>query len=419
MSFCSRWTYTKPSSYSYITEFDLTCKHKYLGALATAAIYIGGTMQIFTGFLLDRYGRRTILWISVCISTSMSILCFFATSVWQLICMRVVLGCALFTCYSGLLVLLLEFLPRKSRALSTSVYLCAFTVSVLVMDAAAYYQHSWRKLTICMTLPTIPAILLFFFIPDSPRWLLSRDRTTEVVQVLHHVAYVNRKTVKEFSLRPTRKVGDRVLTYVDIYRDGEMFFMTLCLGLIYCSLALVYYEIGLESNYFGGNIYATFAYASLADVPGFLIAFLLCDRYGRKSTVLVGLLLSGLAMAAIAAVPSSYHHAYATKVTLAMLSKAFVNLGFTASYVWGIESFPTGLRAQAGSFCAMMEKIGALCIPLFTQYLDTVDPILIFIIVGSIAIGVSILGLTQTDTNNLPMRENYDEIADGEKLMKS
>ena len=184
--------------------------------------------------------------------------------------------------------------------------------------------------------------------------------------------------------------------------------MTLCLGLIYGTLALVYYEIGLEANYFGGNIYATFAYAALADVPGFFLAFYLCDRFGRKHAVLGGLCSSGVILACIAAVPDWYEHAYVCRVTLAMTSKVFVNIGFTGSYVWGIESFPTVLRSQGGSVCAAMEKVGALCIPLFTTFLNTVDPVLIYIVVGAVAVGVSLVGLSQNDTKDTPMRESYE-----------
>ena len=44
-------------------------------------------------------------------------------------------------------------------------------------------QH-WRQLTLAISLPCLPFLLLHWAVPESPRWLLAQGRTSEATKVL-------------------------------------------------------------------------------------------------------------------------------------------------------------------------------------------------------------------------------------------
>ena len=52
------------------------------------------------------------------------------------------------------------------------------------MSLLAYLFPSWRHLRIAMAIVSTPFLLLFFILPESPRWLLNRGRTEEATSVV-------------------------------------------------------------------------------------------------------------------------------------------------------------------------------------------------------------------------------------------
>ena len=410
------WTYTTDKMYSYITEFDLVCERKALGALASGAIFIGGLLQIFTGSLMDIYGRKLIIIICLLVNICITITCSFVTSVWQLICLRVALGTTLFTCYTGGMLLLGEFIIPKARALSVIVYSVAFTISLFLIDAGSYYERHWRKLNLYACVPSMFALLTFLFIPQSPRWLLGNKQISKAEKVLEKIYDWNGKPAISVSLISTFNPNKKIYTYLDFVRNWKLLLMASSLGILYASMALVYYEIALEASQLGGNIYISFALSAISDIPSYFIALYLCNWLGRKKTVSGSLLLSGIMIGLISVIPRHYSYRYTASVTLAMISKVFVNIGFMGLYLWAFELFPTVLRSQGCSICGVIERAGTLCVPLLTTYLNSINPVLIFIVVGVVAVCASLIGYMLRETNNLPTRENYEDLFVDNKL---
>ena len=72
---------------------------------------------------------------------------------------------------------------------------------------------------------------------------------------------------------------------------------------LWLTASMLYFTLGLESSKLGGNMYQVFALSVLCEVPGCFASLFLCNRCGRKRTVLGCFLLCALFTGSIAAIP--------------------------------------------------------------------------------------------------------------------
>ncbi|KAL1964869.1 hypothetical protein VTN77DRAFT_6371 [Rasamsonia byssochlamydoides] len=158
----------------------------------TASIQAGAFAgSLLTGaFLADIFGRKnTILFgsalftIGIAISTA-------ANNVTALVAGRVINGLG-----NGCLAMMVpnyqsEISPREIRGRIISVQQCFINLGILVAFWIQYAtshidgQAAWRIPVGLQMIPTIALHLTMYFMPESPRWLVQKDRQQEALQVL-------------------------------------------------------------------------------------------------------------------------------------------------------------------------------------------------------------------------------------------
>lgn len=86
--------------------------------------------------------------------------------------------------------LLTEICHPQHRARITAVYNCLWNVGALICSWISFGTQyidngwSWRIPTLIQALPSVIQLMFIFWIPESPRWLLSKERTEEALQML-------------------------------------------------------------------------------------------------------------------------------------------------------------------------------------------------------------------------------------------
>lgn len=134
-----------------------------------------------------RFGRRMTLLVSGVVFVAGSLGCAVATSAGVLIGMRVVLGVAVGISSYIAPIYLSEISPEKSRGALISGYQLSIMLGILVaylVDAGLSYTGNWRLMLASMAPLAALLVLSMLFLPDSPRWLMSRRREDEALRVM-------------------------------------------------------------------------------------------------------------------------------------------------------------------------------------------------------------------------------------------
>ncbi|KIH58760.1 hypothetical protein ANCDUO_11028 [Ancylostoma duodenale] len=137
------------------------------------------------GYTSDRFGRKTTLVGSFIMTSVMGLASSFSTSLFMFTVLRTILG---FFC-GGLLgaygVYKMEHIPKKHRFWVATII--AWAPNYILLNVIAYLSHDWRTLQRVLVLIGSPALILFFFVHESPRWLIQKGKIEEARAVLQKI----------------------------------------------------------------------------------------------------------------------------------------------------------------------------------------------------------------------------------------
>ncbi|MCE3551299.1 MFS transporter [Pseudonocardia sp. RS11V-5] len=168
-------------------ELDLSLVEVGLvGASTLIGIFFGSPI---VGYLTDRFGRRRLFTIDIVAFIILGALQLFVTTGWQLVLVRLLLGVAIGAEYAIGSAMLAELSPSHGRGGRLSWLVTMWYVRFLVSVVAAYVLTDanvpWRWILASSALPAIVTFVLRYGLPESPRWLMSRDRVEEARQIVN------------------------------------------------------------------------------------------------------------------------------------------------------------------------------------------------------------------------------------------
>lgn len=87
-------------------------------------------------------------------------------------------------------ILLTEIAHPQHRGTITAIYNCLWNLGSLAVawvswgTAQAPNNWSWRSITFLQIVPSLIQLAFLFWIPESPRWLMNKDRHPEALSIL-------------------------------------------------------------------------------------------------------------------------------------------------------------------------------------------------------------------------------------------
>ncbi|KAI0439711.1 hexose transporter [Xylaria telfairii] len=159
--------------------------------LVNAAQSIGSVLALpFVGVLTDKYGRKPSLIAGLVIVIMGTIIQATSVKLPQFIISRAVVGFGgMFSVHpSPLLIAELAYPTHRGKYTSafwTMYYLGAILASWTTFGCQNYHNNwSWRAPSILQAGFPILQLLFIFWVPESPRWLVSKDRTREATDII-------------------------------------------------------------------------------------------------------------------------------------------------------------------------------------------------------------------------------------------
>ncbi|KAI1341393.1 general substrate transporter [Xylariaceae sp. FL0016] len=162
----------------------------YKGILASA-LPLGAVIGLpFIPLINDNLGRRWCVMIGSIIMIIGSLIQGFAVNGAMYIVARIIVGFGLPYAIVAGSSLIGELAYPKERAVLTSLFNAAYYIGAIVAASISYGTQripndwSWRVPSLLQMSPSILQVALVFFLPESPRYLVSKDRHEEAFQVL-------------------------------------------------------------------------------------------------------------------------------------------------------------------------------------------------------------------------------------------
>ncbi|VEN60228.1 unnamed protein product, partial [Callosobruchus maculatus] len=186
--------------------------------------------SIVFGEMSDRYGRKKTFFISLVTQLIFGILAAISPEYWTFTLSRMVVGATTSGVFLVAYVIGLEMVGPSKRTIAGTVCHMFFSVGYMLTAAFAMYITNWRTLQLGLTLPGVIFLIYWWFIPESARWLISKNRIDEAKRLIHYAAKYNKVTISDETLdvllKPTeekvKKKDEKSATVLDIFKHSNM-----------------------------------------------------------------------------------------------------------------------------------------------------------------------------------------------------
>jgi len=145
---------------------------------------------VLGGALTDRFGRRTMIILAGTIFSVSAVGTAFAPTAAWLIVARIVSGIGIGIASFISPMYIAELVPAKVRGALVAVNMLAITTGIVVaylVDYAFSGIEGWRYMFGVAAIPAVALVVGMWFLPDSPRWLVSKSRLEKARRVLQRV----------------------------------------------------------------------------------------------------------------------------------------------------------------------------------------------------------------------------------------
>ncbi|GAB5566684.1 solute carrier family 22 member 5 isoform X1 [Prionailurus iriomotensis] len=374
-----------------VTEWSLVCEDDWKTPLTSSLFFLGVLFGSFvSGQLSDRFGRKNILFATMAVQTGFSFLQIFSINWEMFTVLFVIVGMG-----------------------QISNYVVAFIlVGYMLLPLFAYFIRDWRMLLLALTVPGVLCIPLWWFIPESPRWLISQRRFIEAENIIQKAAKMNNKAAPVVIFDPMEATGTKTPkpaenSHSQPVQDSEhchnyhyVFDVVLMLT------SVGYFALSLNAPNLHGDAYLNCFLSALIEVPAYITAWLLLQTLPRRYIIAGVLFLGGGVLLLIQLVPEDYNF---LSIGLAMLGKFGITSAFSMLYVFTAELYPTLVRNMAVGVTSMASRVGSIIAPYFV-YLGAYNRVLPYILMGSLTVLIGIITLFLPESFGVTLPETLEQM---------
>lgn len=380
--------------------------------LVTSSLLLGAALgAFFGGRLSDARGRRRNLLALAVIFVLGTLASTLAPSTAVMVAARFVLGLAVGGASVTVPTYLAELAPTERRGrlvtqnelMIVTGQLLAFTFNAGIANALGNSAHVWRYMLVVATLPAVVLWFGMLVMPESPRWLASKDRFADALHVLRQVRSAQRAEdelteVKRLALedKKSQTGGWSDLAIPWVRR----------LILVGIGIAIVQQVSGVNTiMYYGTQILKNSGFSAngaiIANIANGVISVLatfvgiyLLGRVNRRPMLLVGIAGTTTALLLVAIVSLVMPEGISRGLVVLSLTVTFLAFqqGATSPVTWLMlaEIFPLKMRGFAFGIASLTlwltNFVIGLTYPVMVDGFGLASTFLIFVVVGVISL---------------------------------
>ncbi|XP_049447050.1 solute carrier family 22 member 5-like [Epinephelus fuscoguttatus] len=395
-----------------ISEWDLVCDDRWKKPLTSSLFFCGVlTGSFISGQLSDRYGRKMVLFVTMAVQTVFTFIQVFSPS-WAMFCaIYFVVGLGQISNYVAAFVLGTEILGPHVRTIFSTAGVCLFfAVGYMLLPLFAYFIRDWRMLLLGLTLPGFLYVPLWWYIPESPRWLLSQGRVEEAEAIMRDAAKRNKIEPPPVIFSPLQVELQcekrKAHNICDLLRSRNIRWISVTLWLVWNTLTIAYFALSLNTANLHGNAYFNCFLSAVVEVPAYILSWVMFRWCSRRLSLFSTLFMGGLFLLFIQLTPANLN---SLAVALEMMGKFAVTTAFAIVYAYTAELYPTVVRNTAVGTCSMASRIGSIIAPYFV-YLRSYSVSLPYILMGSITALSGLLSLLLPESYGMPLPDTISHM---------
>ena len=388
---------------SAVCQFDASPAQE---SALTSVVFVGMLIGVYVlGLMSDVYGRRTAFLMSAILLGLAGVASAFAPSFLVLVLCRMIVGAGL----GGVpiaITLFAECVPSAKRGAFSLLMQSSWafgSAGQALLAWAILGSLGWRWFLFLSALPLFALLLGYRWLPESPFWLISKQKYEEAEGIVRKIATYNQLTAENLSFdfkdcrsgqkddtisiameqhNPLAKMIRAIRRALRTIFSDHLSSTTPILWIVWFANAATYYGLvlfstslqqqsgsadskrcnGSDAAFSSYDYFAVFITA-VSEAPGLLIAAFLVDIKGRLwclragmmicAISIFGLLLSGRIM----------------QLVLLFIARAAIEGTFSVLYVYTPELYPTEIRSIGLASCNGCARLGGFSAPFFTVYL--------------------------------------------------
>jgi putative MFS transporter len=384
-----------------------------LGWVASAGFMGMAIGASIGGLLADRIGRRQVFAFTLLLFGLATGLSALAWSVGLLIVLRFVVGLGLGAELPVASTLVSEFAPPRIRGriivILESFWAVGWTVAALI----GYFvipssDAGWRWALALGAVPAVYAVIIRLGMPESVRFLESKGRVGEAeatVRRFERAAGVESPVASPSAAAPARATPAARIS--DLFarpvrrQTISLWIVWFCVNFSYYGAFIWLPSILVASGF---DLVRSFGYTliiTLAQLPGYAVAAILVEKWGRHRT-LAAFLVGSAASAALFGLASAEWQVIGAGMLL-----SFFNLGaWGALYAVTPELYPTPLRGTGAGWAAGVGRIASIIAPLVVPaLLTTTSTAFVFILFAAVFVVAAMAALGLADKRGRSLDE--------------
>ena len=325
---------------------------------------------VISGGLSDKYGRKYMMILAAVVFALSAYGTGAAQTIDQFILFRIISGVGIGIASNISPMYLSEVSPPAVRGKFVAIYQLAIVLGILSAQIVNWQiaepvvpgedilnswngQHGWRWMFWAPVFPAILYLVLAFVIPESPRWLISKEKYQKATDIFSRIAG------KETAVMLVDEVRNAAQEAVSKVKLSQLFkgksFKIVLIGIViailqqWCGINVVFnyaQEIFTAAGYSVSDMLFNIVVTGFVNVIFTLVGMYTVDRLGRRPLMLAGTI--GLALIYVVLGAGYYFRAEGI-VMLILVVLAIACYAMTlAPVTWIVisEIFPTRLRAR-------------------------------------------------------------------------
>lgn len=395
------------------TSFGWVCERARYSHHVLSVTMAGNTVGTFLlPLIADKYlGRKKVFFLSLAIHVVFTISYIWVSHIGLHLALRFFQGLSFETYYLMPYIIVLEMIPPEKRAVATMYSFVSWTIGMCFTALVAWLLPQWQYLAFLSCVPSIVGFLYWRYLPESPRWLLSKGQLQQCSDILLEVARINGATKVsgqhlESDLRDLMLTQPQAVPLTHACAYPKLRLRAVFLFIIAYCMFVVYGVLMLGINVMPSNYFLSHFILSASELPSNVLGWLITHYLGRRFMCFITYLL-----AAVFSVVATYcvHDEWLLMSIVAMV-KLLATQGLYVVFLMASEIFPTPIRTSGYGITIVFGMLAMVVSPYILH--STFGPTFQYWVMVVLSLVSLLASIFLPETLGLPLPQTFQEAED-------